>query len=200
MNLPTKTPLSKTKNRNICAATLTANLYLRISIPLGRLITRFSTGSQFFFLPFLCVVVSLGCLILAWDGDGQPYESSLDRKLFFFSSFPFSMPQYWQAFFLEREKRWLGFFQFQHVFYFILTIFFNIPKNQSNGIQLVKQYNVSFFKVIHVTFQIGNYPICQHLLNCRNSLSLSFCYYIQLVFNPRNAQDHFMNQKTINLI
>ena len=79
------------------------------------LIAQFSTRSQFliFFLPFLCITIWLDCLSLAWDGDGRPYESSLDSKFF-----PSSVPQYrWAFSFRERkcpaesnDKRWLGFF------------------------------------------------------------------------------------------
>ena len=55
----------------------------------NRTILRWIAVSNFFFLPFLCITIWLDCLSLAWDGDGQSYESSLDRKFF-----PSSVPQY----------------------------------------------------------------------------------------------------------
>ena len=80
----------------------------------NRTILRWIAVSNFFFfLLFLCITIWLDCLSLAWDGDGRPYESSLDSKFF-----PSSVPQYrWAFSFRERkcpaesdDKRWLGFF------------------------------------------------------------------------------------------
>ena len=64
----------------------------------NRTILRWIAVSNFFFLLFLCITIWLDCLSLAWDGDGRPYESSLDRK-FFPSSAAVSV-----GVFFQREK------------------------------------------------------------------------------------------------
>ena len=62
---------------------------------------------------------------------------------------------------------------------FNLTPFFFLKERILNGAYQPDQHNVSLFNLYVAEFQIGIFLICQHILNCRNPISLSFCYYIQ---------------------
>ena len=155
---------------------LSASLYLHISIPLGPFIVFNFDWWQFSLSPYLnsCMhlqVTGVGCggLSLARDGDGRPYELCLLCIVSFFFFSP-SLSLYCQFFFFLVAS--LFFFYFNK-FLFIYTQRLSL----SDGVKVVEQYNLSFFNLYVVEFQMSIFPTWQHFLNCRKRFLLLYIIY-----------------------